>query len=282
MRAAVLGIVAIALIGCGAAPRAEPAPVPATASAPVPATTMPGASDASRGAPSSAAPGPLTPETELAAIQAEYAALEEAALRARQGVDPEQTARLRARAQDIAVQAKDRPTGLDALCWLIVHPPQDRDSRATLRSWVVQRAVADHLDSPHLDAFARLLGGWAGRAVPHGQSEVALRRIIKASPHESVRASAKVALATHLADLPDGSCPGDEGWEEALVLLQEVIQEHPRSPAAAAAQPPLTEMTRLQVGGEAPDFAARDAEGRSFRLSDYRGRVVVVEFWGFW
>jgi thiol-disulfide isomerase/thioredoxin len=32
----------------------------------------------------------------------------------------------------------------------------------------------------------------------------------------------------------------------------------------------------------APPFALRDLEGRNFRLSDYRGRPVVLDFWATW
>jgi len=32
----------------------------------------------------------------------------------------------------------------------------------------------------------------------------------------------------------------------------------------------------------APEFALRDLEGREVRLSDYRGRAVVVDFWATW
>jgi peroxiredoxin Q/BCP len=35
----------------------------------------------------------------------------------------------------------------------------------------------------------------------------------------------------------------------------------------------------LQEGKKAPDFALPDEEGRTVRLSDYRGRRVVVFFY---
>jgi cytochrome oxidase Cu insertion factor (SCO1/SenC/PrrC family) len=37
-----------------------------------------------------------------------------------------------------------------------------------------------------------------------------------------------------------------------------------------------------EVGDRAPDFEAKDVEGKTFKLSDYRGQVVVLDFWGFW
>jgi hypothetical protein len=36
------------------------------------------------------------------------------------------------------------------------------------------------------------------------------------------------------------------------------------------------------IGKVAPDFTTEDADGVSFKLSDYRGKVVVLDFWGFW
>jgi len=36
------------------------------------------------------------------------------------------------------------------------------------------------------------------------------------------------------------------------------------------------------IGNLAPEFTAKDADGVSFKLSDYRGKVVVLDFWGYW
>ena len=41
-------------------------------------------------------------------------------------------------------------------------------------------------------------------------------------------------------------------------------------------------LENLVVGKACPDFGAVDAEGASFKLSDYKGKVVLVDFWGFW
>jgi cytochrome c biogenesis protein CcmG/thiol:disulfide interchange protein DsbE len=41
-------------------------------------------------------------------------------------------------------------------------------------------------------------------------------------------------------------------------------------------------MGRLPISQTAPDFILKDASGTDFRLSDYRGRVVLLNFWATW
>ncbi|MCK5942658.1 MAG: redoxin domain-containing protein [Planctomycetes bacterium] len=45
---------------------------------------------------------------------------------------------------------------------------------------------------------------------------------------------------------------------------------------------PTFRKERLQVGMVAPDIAGEDLDGKPFKLSDYRGKVVVLDFWGDW
>ena len=51
---------------------------------------------------------------------------------------------------------------------------------------------------------------------------------------------------------------------------------------AARIDAPEFQRTRLQIGMEAPDIVGEDIDGTEFRLSDYRGKVVVLDFWGDW
>ena len=42
----------------------------------------------------------------------------------------------------------------------------------------------------------------------------------------------------------------------------------------------LFEINNLSIGKVAPDIEGEDLDGKSFKLSDYRGKVVVLDFWG--
>ena len=37
-----------------------------------------------------------------------------------------------------------------------------------------------------------------------------------------------------------------------------------------------------EIGNLAPDIQGEDLDGVKFKLSDYRGKVVVLDFWGDW
>src|SRR5207342_1906767 len=44
----------------------------------------------------------------------------------------------------------------------------------------------------------------------------------------------------------------------------------------------LFEVTRLSIGKVAPEIDGNGIDGKSLKLSDYRGRVVVLSFWASW
>ena len=52
----------------------------------------------------------------------------------------------------------------------------------------------------------------------------------------------------------------------------------PTDPAPVASAP----LQGIEVGNRAPDFALQDADARTMRLSDFRGKVVLLEFSAMW
>ena len=48
------------------------------------------------------------------------------------------------------------------------------------------------------------------------------------------------------------------------------------------AAPPVDAKVGFEIGNLAPDIQGEDLDGVKFKLSDYRGKVVVIDFWGHW
>jgi peroxiredoxin len=47
-------------------------------------------------------------------------------------------------------------------------------------------------------------------------------------------------------------------------------------------QPEFPEGVGLEVGKHAPEIEGEDLDVKEFKLSDYRGKVVLLDFWGHW
>lgn len=45
---------------------------------------------------------------------------------------------------------------------------------------------------------------------------------------------------------------------------------------------PVATKNGNRINQPAPDIVGEDVDGKEFRLSDYRGKVVMVDFWGDW
>lgn len=69
--------------------------------------------------------------------------------------------------------------------------------------------------------------------------------------------------------------------QESRVLdhLSEIERAHPEDAAVQAAQ---SMVRMLTIGKAAPEISGKDLDDAPFRLSDYRGKVVVLMFWGDW
>jgi hypothetical protein len=115
-----------------------------------------------------------------------------------------------------------------------------------------------------------------------------LERVSRDAPGRDVQGEALFALAQRktrecIYDPPDKT----ENAEVAEQLLGRVRQEYGdvvsgKRSFAERVEPYLFELQHLRIGMTAPDIEGKDVEGTTFRLSEYRGKVVVLDFWGFW
>lgn len=76
----------------------------------------------------------------------------------------------------------------------------------------------------------------------------------------------------------------DDEAEQArgFAALDALVAELPDTSFAEAARRDLFQMRDCAVGALAIDFEGTTVDGETFRLSDFRGKVVLLDFWGFW
>jgi hypothetical protein len=71
--------------------------------------------------------------------------------------------------------------------------------------------------------------------------------------------------------------------KEAEGLYDRVVKDYAEvKDAAKAAEKELFAIRHLVIGKEAPEIEGEDGDGKKFKLSDYRGKVVVLDFWASW
>ncbi len=177
----------------------------------------------------------------------------------------------------IAVEAKATPTAEKA--WMeVLGLASEFDLRDDALAGI-DTLLAEHIASPTLDRLAGMLPRMTG-VVGEEKIRSALKTVTERSPHALVQAASLFHHGSMLADGDDAA--------EGRKLLERVIRDYadakPKRGATYAerAKGFLFELDHLQIGKVAPDWEATDENGQAFKLSDYRGKVVVIDFWGNW
>ena len=70
--------------------------------------------------------------------------------------------------------------------------------------------------------------------------------------------------------------------ERAKTAFEGTVRESPESDYARSAKGNLYEVTSLNVGQAAPQFAAKTMDGRNISPADLKGKVVLLNFWSTW
>ncbi len=210
-----------------------------------------------------------------------------------------------ARLQALAAKFPKDPVAVDSLVWIL------GNQRDAAKNDTILDTLQDHLDSDKLANACQAL-----QYSPSPGTEPFLRLVLEKSPHQDVRGNACYVLAKvvsgqsrlartiqageqkeRLASLEQfygkvvierlAKADPDQMEKQAEQLLERVANEFAdvkggSSSLGAAARGDLFELRNLSVGKQAPDITGEDVDGVPFKLSDYRGKVVFLDFWGFW
>jgi thiol-disulfide isomerase/thioredoxin/cytochrome c556 len=171
---------------------------------------------------------------------------------------------------DAVVKEKpDDEPAFDALAFLV--GSGDTDAAATL-------LAKHHLGREKLAGLLPQLADDPSPAVT-GLFRAALEK----SP-PAVQGAACMALGTGLAEQADR---GQPTADEAEKLLDRAVKEFGDQPwqdgtIKAAAGQLLFVLRNLSVGKPAPEFASKGLDDKPVKLSDLKGKVVVLDIWATW
>lgn len=121
-------------------------------------------------------------------------------------------------------------------------------------------------------------------------AEPILKAIREKNPNAEEKAAATYALGMQFfrqfeaASTPEAA---QIAKTQAMDFFQEVVAQYSTVtiqgfPIADQAGRTLFEMTNLSVGSEVPPLEGKDVDGGPIKLSDHRGKHVVLIFWGGW
>jgi len=206
------------------------------------------------------------------------------------------------RFQALADEVLGTDTAAGALAWIATHANDEEVSGEALTT-----LIEDHLESPRIKSVCQLLER------RYGDGEELLLRIMDRSPDHDTQGMACFTLASNLLgqstiarnirdeekkevyigwlgqEVADRLLVADPAALQARAekLFERVIAEFGDVDTGYAklgprAEANLFEIHHLQIGMVAPDIEGTDVDGTAFKLSDYRGKVVVIDFWGNW
>jgi len=184
------------------------------------------------------------------------------------------------------VIAKAAPRSKDAEMALMWIATRGRGADASVEA--VEVLLRDHIES---DGLAELPSALGSSGSP--KTEELLKALETRSPHKTVKGRALYARAERRKGLLEGDAHVEgvgpaANQKELESLLEQVAEKYADVEAYEGvtlgdrARGDLFETRFLAIGKVAPEITGKDADGKDLKLSDFKGKVVVLDFWGNW
>ncbi len=220
---------------------------------------------------------------ELEALQAEYSTAME---------DIETTedyegviATFKSRYEELADTYWGTEAGFDAKLWLMGSGSigMEREDREAAQAEILDAIFAKYQRTEHMAKLASFYDSL------FEERQIYLR---EESPHATVRA-AMIYYVAQDADFQiaygGNEVDRDAMMETRKANLQRLVDEYYDTPIGESTYGQTAERMQsahdpaaLAIGKKAPEIIGTNVDGEEMKLSDYLGKVVVIDFWGDW
>lgn len=137
--------------------------------------------------------------------------------------------------------------------------------------------LKDHIDSPKLAAMGRMIP-FLDRLVSPEFAKDARAKLMQS---KSVDVRGWALFATHQKTITSADIEGDE-YQAARAKLLAIAGKVEDKGLVGQINGAIDEREKFGIGCTAPDIAGVDLDGVAFKLSDYKGKVIFLDFWGDW
>jgi hypothetical protein len=172
------------------------------------------------------------------------------------------------------------PAAVDPLIWIYRSGMGDPNADK-----MIDTLLQNHIQSEKMGKLAEMMAYNPMMHMHHKspKTKAALEEILAKTPHREAKGLATFALGYHSYNAAGRRTLTPETER----LFQEVIDKYGdikgmRGSISDQAKGMLYAAKNLAVDKPAPEVEGEDLEGKKFKLSDYRGKVALIDFWGDW
>jgi thiol-disulfide isomerase/thioredoxin len=166
-------------------------------------------------------------------------------------------------------------------------PPTGEDRKVSPEARRVVKFLAEaHAASPKMKDMARSFAG-----EPLEELKPLFEAVLAKNEDKEAKAFSAFALANLGYEASDDAKKSAEerkaAAQEAEKYFESLIKDHGdvkmgKQTMAEVAKPFLTDVRTLRLGMKVPDVTAENLDGKKEKLSDYKGKVVVLDIWATW
>jgi peroxiredoxin len=179
-----------------------------------------------------------------------------------------------ARFESLALQ--DQPDSLRWCLGVMSSLDVTIDERVSKKDALYKRYVASSVDTQFTgDVITFLLAEASPEGLGVDRAAALLDQISKTASKADIRAQAAWTKGQAYS-----RSAKPEHKELAIATYKALITAYPKSTEASQARTVLFQLEHLQVGMVAPEVTTSDLDGNAFKLSDSRGKITVILFFG--